>query len=49
MKKILSILCAICLCLGLSGIMQKSRVAQAEATGTDWETLVDFVVEVEEH
>lgn len=47
MKKFLGLLCAVCICLGFATLANSNAKANALAQA-DWESLVDFIVEVEE-
>ncbi len=48
MKKFLAFLCAICLCVGFGSIARVTPAEQTVLAQADWESLVDFTVEVEE-
>ena len=48
MKKLLTFLCAICLCLSFGAFLGINPTAQSVSAQTDWNSLVDFTVEVEE-
>ena len=48
MRKFLGLLCSLCLCLAFCATLQSNFTPETASAQTNWESLVDFVVEVEE-